>query len=145
MDKIKPLFTATASTTGGRNGHTEAADGSVKADLSVPREMGGPGKAGTTTPEHLFAAGYSACFGGALDYVAKQKKKDASKAKVTAAVSIGPRDGGGFGLSVKLHIEDRSLPQADLAAFAREAHEKVCPYSHATRNNVPVTLEVVGA
>ena len=145
MDKIKPLFTATATATGGRNGRTEAADGSVKADLSVPKEMGGPGRSGTTTPEHLFAAGYAACFGGALDYVAKQKKKDASKAKITAAVSIGPRDGGGFGLSVKLHVEDRGLPQAELQAFAREAHDKVCPYSHATRNNVPVSLEVVGA
>jgi osmotically inducible protein OsmC len=144
MDKIKPLFTATATATGGRNGRTEAADGSVKADLSVPKEMGGPGRSGTTTPEHFFAAGYAACFGGALDYVAKQKKKDASKAKITAAVSIGPRDGGGFGLSVKLHVEDRSVPQAELQAFAREAHDKICPYSHATRNNVPVSLEVVG-
>jgi len=145
MDKIKPLFTATATATGGRNGRTEASDGSVKADLSVPKEMGGPGKPGTTTPEHLFAAGYSACFGGALDYVAKQRQKDASKARITAAVSIGPRDGGGFGLAVKLHVEDKSLPQAELTAMAREAHEKICPYSHATRGNVSVTLEVVGA
>jgi Ohr subfamily peroxiredoxin len=68
---IKPLFTATATATGGRNGHTEASDHSVAANLSVPKEMGGPGKPGTTTPEHLFAAGYAACFGGALDYVAK--------------------------------------------------------------------------
>jgi hypothetical protein len=71
MDTIKPLFTASATATGGRNGHTEASDGSVKADLSVPKAMGGPGKPGTATPEHLFAAGYAACFGGALDYVAK--------------------------------------------------------------------------
>jgi len=67
MDTIKPLFTATATATGGRNGHTEASDGSVRGDLSVPTAMGGPGKPGTTTPEHLFAAGYAACFGGALD------------------------------------------------------------------------------
>ena len=66
MDKIKPLFAATATATGGRNGHTEASDGSVAANLSVPKEMGGPGKPATTTPEHLFAAGYAACFGGAL-------------------------------------------------------------------------------
>jgi len=145
MDKIKPLFTATATATGGRNGRTEASDGSVKADLSVPKEMGGPGKAGTTTPEHLFAAGYAACFGGALDFVAKQHRKDASKARVTCAVSIGPRDGGGFGLAVKLHVEDRSLPQSELAPLAKEAHEKICPYSHATRGNVNVALEVVGA
>ena len=145
MDKINPLFTATATASGGRNGHTESDDGIVKADLSVPKAMGGPGKAGTATPEHLFAAGYAACFGGAIDFVARQQKKDATKAKVTCAVSIGPRDGGGFGLAVKLRVEDKSLPQADLAALAREAHEKICPYSHATRGNVNVQLDVVGA
>jgi lipoyl-dependent peroxiredoxin len=144
MDKIKPLFTASATAIGGRNGHTEASDGTVSANLSVPKAMGGPGKPGTTTPEHLFAAGYAACFGGALDYVAKQQKKDATKARVTSEVSIGPREGGGVGLAVKLRIEDQSLPQAELAALAREAHEKICPYSHATRGNVDVQLEVVG-
>ena len=145
MDKINSLFTATATASGGRNGHTESDDGLVKAELSVPKAMGGPGKPGTATPEHLFAAGYAACFGGAIDFVAKQQKKDAAKAKVTCAVSIGPRDGGGFGLAVKLHVEDRSLPQAELEALAREAHEKICPYSHATRGNVNVQLEVVGS
>ena len=78
MDRIKPLYTATATAIGGRNGHTETSDHIVKADLSVPKELGGPGRPGTATPEHLFAAGYSACFGGALDYVAKQNKRDAS-------------------------------------------------------------------
>jgi osmotically inducible protein OsmC len=145
MDVINPVFTASATAVGGRNGHTEASDGSVKADLSVPKAMGGPGKPHTTTPEHLFAAGYAACFGGALDFVAKQQKKDATKAKVTADVSIGPREGGGFGLAVKLHVEDASLPQAELAALAKEAHEKICPYSHATRGNVDVQLDVKGA
>jgi len=145
MDTIKPLFTATATATGGRNGHTQANDGSVSVDLSVPKAMGGPGKPNTTTPEHLFAAGYAACFGGALDFVARQHKKDATKARVTANVSIGPRDGGGFGLAVKLLIEDPSLPQAELAALAKEAHEKICPYSHATRGNVDVQVEVKGA
>jgi lipoyl-dependent peroxiredoxin len=144
MDKIKPLFTATATATGGRNGHTESSDHVVSADLSVPKAMGGPGKPGIATPEHLFAAGYAACFGGALDFVGKQQKKDASKAKVTTAVSIGQRDGGGFGLAVKMHVEDTSLPQAELAALVKEAHEKICPYSHATRGNVEVQFEVVG-
>jgi lipoyl-dependent peroxiredoxin len=145
MDKIKPLFTATATAAGGRNGRTETADGIVRADLSVPKEMGGPGKPGTATPEHLFAAGYAACFGGAVDFVAKQKKKNAANAKVTSAVSIGPREGGGFGLSVKMRVEDRSIPQAELAALVKEAHEKICPYSHATRNNVDVAFEVIGS
>lgn len=142
---IKPLFTATATATGGRNGHSEAQDHSVAVDLSVPKAMGGPGRPGTTTPEHLFAAGYAACFGGALDYVATQKKKNAKGASVTCSVTIGPRDAGGFGLMVKLHVKDKSLPQAELAALAREAHEQICPYSHATRNNVPVEIEVEGA
>ena len=118
MDTIKPLFTATATATGGRNGHTEAADGSVRANLSVPKAMGGPGKPDTTTPEHLFAAGYAACFGGALDFVAKKQKKDATGAKITCAVSSGPRDAGGFGIAVTLHVEARSIPAAELRLIA---------------------------
>lgn len=145
MDTIKELFTATATATGGRNGHTQAADGSVSADLSVPKAMGGPGKPNTTTPEHLFAAGYAACFGGALDFIGKQQKKNAAGAKITCSVSIGPRDGGGFGLAVRMQVEDGSIPQADLEALVREAHEKICPYSHATRDNVRVDFEVRGA
>jgi len=144
MDKIKALFTATATAIGGRNGHTETSDGIVKADLSVPKEMGGPGKPHTATPEHLFAAGYAACFGGALDFVAKREKRDAANAKITCAVSIGPREGGGFGLSVKMRVEDKGFVQAELARLAREAHEKICPYSHATRGNVDVAFEVIG-
>src|SRR6202045_709694 len=114
---IKPLFTAKATATGGRNGKSRAEDGSVSVDLSVPKEMGGPGKPGTTTPEHLFACGYAACFGGALDFVATQQKKNAKGATVTCSVSIGPRDAGGFGLAVKLHVKDTTLPNADLAAL----------------------------
>src|ERR1044072_2827987 len=132
MDTIKPLYTATATAVGGRNGHTESSDHIGVFDLSVPKEMGGPGEPGTATPEHLFAAGYAACYGGALDFVAKQHKKDASKASINCAVTIGPREGGGVGLAVKLRLEAPSLPQADLEAFAKEAHEKICPYSHAT-------------
>lgn len=144
MDAIKPLVTVSATCVGGRNGHAQSADGSVNVKLSVAKEMGGPGTPGTTTPEHLFAAGYAACFGGALDFVAKQHKKDASKATITCTVSVGPRDKGGFGIAVQMKVEDRSLPHADLASMVNEAHEKVCPYSHATRNNVDVRFEVVG-
>jgi lipoyl-dependent peroxiredoxin len=93
METIKPLFTATA--TGGRNGHTATTDGTVSASLSRPKSMGGPGRPGGTTPEHLFAAGYVACFSSALDRVGKQHGKDATQASVTCAVSIGPRDAGG--------------------------------------------------
>ena len=145
MDTIQPLFTASATASGGRNGHTEASDGSVSADLSVPKAMGGPGRPHTTTPEHLFAAGYAACFGGALDFVAKQHHNTARHAIVTCEVSIGLREGGGFGLAVKIHVEDKSFPQSELAALVSEAHEKICPYSHATRGNVNIELEVSGA
>jgi lipoyl-dependent peroxiredoxin len=144
MDTIKPLYTAVATANGGRNGHTESQDHVVSVDLSVPKAMGGPGRPNTATPEHLFACGYAACFGGALDFVATQHKKNAKNASVTCSVSIGPRDLGGFGIAVKLHVKDGSLAQADLQALAQEAHEKICPYSHATRNNVPVELTVEG-
>src|ERR1700685_1125863 len=117
MDTIKPLFTAVASVTGGRNGHAEAEDHSVSVNLSVPKAMGGPGKPGTTTPEHLFAAGYAACFGGAIDYVAIQKKKSAKNATVTCSVSIGPRDAGGVGVGVTLHVKDSSPPQGEPIRF----------------------------
>lgn len=144
MDTIKPLYTTSATATGGRNGHTASEDGTVSVNLSVPKAMGGPGKPGTATPEHLFAAGYAACFGGALDFIAKSKKVDATRATITCSVSIGPRDGGGFGLAVTLAVEDKSVPQAQLVALVREAHEKICPYSHATRGNVDVQLAVTG-
>lgn len=142
---IKPVFTATATATGGRNGHSEASDHSIKVNLSVPKEMGGPGKPDTTTPEHLFATGYAACFGGALDFVGHQHKLDASKANVTCAVTIGPRDGGGFGIAVKMKVVDKSLKQAELEKLVNEAHDKICPYSHATRGNTPWELTVEGA
>ena len=141
---IQPLFTATATSTGGRNGHSQATDKTVSVDLSVPKEMGGPGKPGTTTPEHLFATGYAACFGGALDFVASQHKKNAKNAAVTCAVAIGKRDAGGFGLAVKMSVVDESVPQAELETLVKEAHDKICPYSHATRNNVEVTFDVKG-
>jgi osmotically inducible protein OsmC len=144
MDKINPLFTITATSIGGRNGHSETKDGAIKVDLSVPKEMGGPGKPNTVTPEHLFATGYAACFCGALDFVARQHKKDVTQAKVDCSVSIGKREESGFALSVKMKIEDKSLSQADLLALVTEAHEKVCPYSHATRGNIEVGFEVLG-
>ena len=144
VNSIKPLVTATATATGGRNGHTQSSDGLVSADLSVPKEMGGPGKPNTTTPEHLFAAGDAACFGGALDLVAKQHKQDASKAQVECAVSIGPREGGGFGLAVRMKVDEPGIAQRELEGLVQEAHEKICPYSHATRGNIDVSFDVKG-
>jgi Ohr subfamily peroxiredoxin len=144
ISPIKTLVTATAVNRGGRNGHSETTDKSVAVDLSVPKEMGGPGKPNTTTPEHLFAAGYAACFGGALDFVASSKKKNAKGATITCAVGVGPREAGGFGIAVKMKVEDSTIPQAELAELVHEAHEKICPYSHATRGNIAIEFEVAG-
>lgn len=136
---MKILFTAQATAIGGRNGHSKAADKSVSVDLSIPKEMGGPGKPGTTTPEHLFATGYAACFGSALDYVARNKKIDVAGASITAKVGIGQRDGGGFGLAVALETYLPGHAQAAAEALVAEAHT-ICPYSNAIRGNVEVTL-----
>jgi lipoyl-dependent peroxiredoxin len=141
---IKPLVTATAVSTGGRNGHTETTDHSVSVNLSVRKEMGGPGLPNTTTPEHLFAAGYAACFGGALEFVANQKKQDVKGTTITCSTSIGPREGGGFGIAVKMHVKVPTLPVEQAKALADETHEKICPYSHATRGNIEFVLEVEG-
>lgn len=141
---IKPLVTAIANSTGGRNGHAETTDGSVSVNLSVRKEMGGPGLPDTTTPEHLFAAGYAACFGGALESVASRAKKDVSGTVVTCETSVGPREGGGYGIAVKMHVTVPNLPTADATALVEQTHEKVCPYSHATRGNIEFALEVVG-
>jgi Ohr subfamily peroxiredoxin len=107
--------------------------------------MGGPARPHTTTPEHLFAAGYAACFGSALEYVATRASIQAKSASVTCSVSIARRGSGGFGLAVRLQVVDTRIPQAELEALARIAHEKICPYSHATRGNVQVDLSVQGA
>jgi Ohr subfamily peroxiredoxin len=145
ISPVKVLVTTTATAIGGRNGHSETTDKLVSVDLSVPKAAGGPGKPNTVTPEHLFATGYAACFGGAVEFVAKRHSKDATKAKTTCSVGFGPREAGGVGLVIDLKIEDASLPQAELEAFVREAHEKICAYSHATRDNVAVSFTVVGA
>jgi osmotically inducible protein OsmC len=143
--KIKPLFTATANSTGGRNGHSETADGEVKVDLSIPKEMGGPGLPGKTTPEHLFATGYAACFGGALDVVGKKHKTNTAGATTTCAVTFGVIEDGTPRLAVKMRIVDKSVPTEELKKLVEETHEKICPYSHATRGNVEVLFDVEGA
>ena len=141
---IKPLETATAVNTGGRNGHSESTDHSVSVDLSVRKGMGGPGLPGTTTPEHMFAAGYAACFGGALDFAASQKKIDVKGTVVTCTTSIGPREDGKYGLAVKMHVKVPTVSNEQAKMLAQEPHEIVCPYSHATRGNIEFTLEVEG-
>jgi Ohr subfamily peroxiredoxin len=136
------LYTTKATATGGRTGHSETYDGALSVDLVTPKELGGPGGQGNN-PEQLFAAGYSACFLGALKFVAgKEKVKIADDSTVTAQVGIGARDdGGGFGLDVELTI---ALPgvEREVAEKLVAAAHIVCPYSHATRNGLDVRLNV---
>jgi Ohr subfamily peroxiredoxin len=140
---IQPLYTAVATATSGRDGHAESSDGVVKVDLSVPKELGGPGKPGATNPEELFACGYAACFAGAVTFAASQRKIKIGTPQVTARVGIGKGADGGFGLAVQLeaHIPDVDRSQAE--ELVHEAHNNVCPYSKATRNNIDVQLTVV--
>jgi lipoyl-dependent peroxiredoxin len=134
------LYTATAHATGdGRNGHARSEDGILDLDMRIPKEMGGAG--GAANPEMLFAAGYAACFHSALKLVASQGKLDVTGSEVTASVGIGSLDSGGFGLTVELEVSTPNLDRPAAEALVAKAHE-VCPYSNATRGNIPVTLTV---
>lgn len=139
---LKVLATAHATAVGGRNGHTESDDKLVSVDLSVPKSMGGPGKPGTTTPEHLFAAGYAACFGGACEFMSRQLKLIPSSLAIKSAVSIGQTPEGGFGLAVELTAEVGGLSQEDAEKVVQAGHG-LCPYSNAIKGNVPVDIKVV--
>jgi osmotically inducible protein OsmC len=139
---LQVLYTAHATAVGGRNGHTESSDGLVKADLSVPKAMGGPGKPGTTTPEDLFAAGYAACFGGAVDLAARLKKLPATDVSIACAVAIGKMDDGGFGLKAELTASMKGVSQQQAQEIVDSAHQ-ICPYSKATRGNIEVTVKAV--
>ncbi|MFD1661630.1 organic hydroperoxide resistance protein [Streptomyces caeni] len=133
------LYTAVATATHGRDGRAVSSDGRLNLQLAIPVEMGGGGQG--TNPEQLFAAGYAACFASALGLVGRQAKVDVSEAAVTGEVGIG-KQGEGFGLAVTLRVE---LPDAVDEATGRklveQAHQ-VCPYSNATRGNIPVELVV---
>ena len=139
---MKVLYTAQATASGGRDGRTRSSDGVVDLPLSIPKEMGGAGKPGHSNPEQLFAAGYAACFEGAVRYVARQRNVALGETSVTARVGIGPRDAGGFGLQVDLSVALPGIERGLAQSLADEAHEKICPYSHATRGNVAVTVSV---
>lgn len=136
---MEPLYTTEALATGeGRNGHVRTVDGAFDADLAIPVEMGGSGKG--LNPEQLFASGYAACFHSALQMVARMQKKNVEGSSVGAKVSIG-KQGEGFGLAVELEVIIPNLPQDEAQALADTAHQ-VCPYSNATRGNIPMTVTV---
>ena len=138
----KVLYKTQATATGGREGEAATTDGSLKVKLSTPKELGGGGGTGNN-PEQLFAAGYSACFLGAMKAVAAQGgPKVPADTTVTADVGIGPRSEGGFGLDVALTVHMPGVPKDEAEALVHKAHQ-VCPYSNATRNNLDVKLTVV--
>ena len=140
----KALYTAHATSTGGRTGTTESSDGAIKLALVTPKELGGPGGVGAN-PEALFAAGYSACFSGAMKAVAAREKIALpADVSIKADVSIGPMTGkeGAFGISVAMAITVPGMDRAAAEQLVATAHE-VCPYSNATRGNIEVALTVV--
>jgi Ohr subfamily peroxiredoxin len=138
---ITVLYTAHATAVGGRNGHTRSDDGLVDVQLSVPKAMGGPGKPGATTPEDLFAAGYAACFGSACEFMGAQLKLKPSSVTIQAAVGIGTRTDGGFGLKVDLIATLGGLAQSDAEKVVAAGHA-VCPYSNAVKGNVDVSIAI---
>lgn len=140
----KALYTAHATSTGGRTGTTESSDGAIKAALVTPKELGGAGGVGTN-PEQLFAAGYSACFIGAMKAVAAREKITLpADVSIKADVAIGPMTGkeGAFGITVAMAITVPGMDKAAAEKLVAAAHE-VCPYSNATRGNLDVALTVV--
>lgn len=133
----KIAYTTAATAKGGRAGHVKSADGIVEFDLAQPGTTDKP----MANPETLFAAGYSACFQGALANRAKTVGVDTSDSTVTAEVSFGPSEDGGFGLAVELKVNIPGVDEAKARELVEMAHE-FCPYSKATRGNIPVELVV---
>ncbi|WP_154793344.1 organic hydroperoxide resistance protein [Occultella kanbiaonis] len=136
----EPLYTTVATSTGdGRSGGRAVTDdGLLDVTLAIPRAMGGPG--GATNPEQLFAAGWSSCFHSALKLVAAQRKVPVVDSAVVAEVSVTPTPEGSFGLSAVLNVEFGGGIHQDVAEEITEAAHSVCPYSVATRGNIPVVL-----
>lgn len=142
MSKVeKVLYRGRATATGGRDGTVKSSDGHLQAKLTTPKELGGAGGDGTN-PEQMFAAGYSACFMGALKFVAgKAKMKIPDTATIEGVVGIGPIPTG-FGIEAELRISIPGLPREQVEDLVEKAHQ-VCPYSNATRGNINVTLTVL--
>jgi lipoyl-dependent peroxiredoxin len=139
---VQVLYTTSATATGGRDGRSRVDDGSFEVQLARPKELGGGSTKGVN-PEQLFASGYSACFLSAMQFVSSQGgPKVPADATVHATVGIGPRSDGGFGLDIALDVTLPGLPRQEAEQLVAKAHE-VCPYSNATRNNVPVRLRVL--
>ena len=139
---MKVLYTAHATADGGRDGAVKSSDGMIDVKLNKPKALGGSEAPGTTNPEQLFASGYSACFAGAVAFVAAQKKVALNGIFVTAHVDIGLLEAGGLGLGAQLDVRLLGIDAAVAQELIEAAHQ-VCPYSKATRNNIDVKLSVV--
>jgi len=135
---IQRLYTAKAKTSGGRDGRAVSSDNVIDLALSTPKEMGGPSKLNTTNPEQLFAAGYSACFDGALNMVARLSKPPSTGSTVEADVSFG-KDGENYGIAVDLLVNIPNMDQQQAEELVAKVHQ-ACPYSRATRGNIEVNL-----
>ncbi len=139
---VNVLYKTSAKATGGRDGRSTTTDGAFDVKLATPKELGGAGGEGNN-PEQLFAAGYAACFIGAMKFVSSQGgPKVPADTSVTATVGIGPRSEGGFGLDVELAISLPGVDRAEAEALVEKTHQ-VCPYSNATRGNIEVRSVIV--
>jgi Ohr subfamily peroxiredoxin len=138
MISIEKIYTASATASGGREGHVSSSDNVLDLQLRVPKEFGGPGGP-YTNPEQLFAAGYAACFDGALNVVIRNAEVKTGTTKVRSHVSIGKTPEGGFGLAVRLEVTVPGVADALAQELIEKAHQ-ICPYSNATRGNIAVEL-----
>ena len=140
---MEPMYTAEATSSGGRQGRVRTADGVIDLPLSMPKELGGPGRPGSSNPEALFAAGYAACFENALLRAARERKvKLDAGSSVTARVGIGRVENTRFTLKVDLAVSLPGIERPVAEELARAAHEEICPYSRATRGNIDVNVTV---
>jgi len=134
------MYTAVATATGGRNGHVKSDNGVLDLQVRMPKALGGRDD-DNTNPEQLFAAGYAACFDSALNLILKQARIKTGETSVTAKVSLGQTENGGFGLAVEMAVNIPNISHEEAQDFVEKAHQ-VCPYSNATRGNIEVKLMV---
>ncbi|NVO32805.1 organic hydroperoxide resistance protein [Hymenobacter lapidiphilus] len=139
MKLTNKVFTAQAKAKGGRDGAISTSNDALNLTLSTPKEMGGPGKAGATNPEQLFAAGYAACFEGALGVAARQAGVKLQDVTVEALIGFGQAEDGGYGISADLHVNLPGFSQGQAEQLVEAAHG-ICPYSRATKGNIEVNL-----
>lgn len=137
---MKTLYTTRVTAKGGRDGHVKSENGILELDVRTPKALGGKSD-DFANPEMLFAAGYAACFDSALNLMISKSKTETGETTVTAEVSIGQIENGGFGLAVQLNVNVPGVSQEEAESLVEKAHQ-VCPYSNATRNNIDVTLNV---